>query len=184
MRGKIHNCEVAMKAIGNRGQLFSLDFLIAMGLAVLAMGMLLNYFETTTNVEKEARVQNELNIVAMNASALVLEDADSKCPEGIFSAQGYKVYGCAIAGPENSGFGNIKKEDLMIPDTFKCDISWTGGDNNDCDDDPSSAGNIASVERIFLERSQSLAKADYEKCAQGQSCSAYTQNTLTVKIWK
>lgn len=174
-----------MKVIGDNGQLFSLDFLVAMGLAVLAIGILLNYYETAASAEREQRVQNELTAVALNASAIMLEEVGSKCPDGDFLAQGYKIYGCAIAGPGSSGFGNMQKEDLMIPDTFRCNISWNGGSSIACADNPASAENIASVERGFLTlASAPLRKADYEKCIEGPICVAYTRNTLTVKIWK
>ena len=164
-----------------RGQIFSLDFLIAMGLAMLAMGMLLNYYETTANAEKEQRLQNEFVSVATNASALMLES--SRCTTN-FSAKGYKVYGCAEPG----GFANMSKPALMVPSIFHCNISWSAevvnSTNVECNETlPTDSTSIASVERKFLAPISGLTKADYQKCIKGP-CNAYDEYTLTVKVWK
>ncbi len=182
-----------------RGQAFSLDFVIAMSLAVLAIGMLLNNFETITYSEKEARLQNELAVIALNASSLMLElnrCTPSGTPDGPieFIDQGYRLYGCS--NPDL--FQSRTKADLMVP-TFtppiKCNITWgnnrtkqsfqlVGADR--CADAVPATGEIISIDRNFLSRASALAKADYEKCIDSNiDCSGvYGDFNLTVKVWR
>ena len=55
-----------------KGQIFSLDFMIAAGLAVLAIGMILNYYEMTAIAGKEARIKNEMTAVASVAATILI----------------------------------------------------------------------------------------------------------------
>jgi len=171
----------------NKGQLFSLDFLIAMGLAVLAIGMLLNYYETTTNAEKEQRLQNELTAVALNASALMMQINGCDLGGG-FQDTGYTVYGCS----SQTNAENLTRSELMVPKGFKCKISWTlngvSGEQDDpatecADDDSQIQANVASVERVLLSSQSPLSKADYQKGIE-QGIGAYYDYILTVKVWK
>jgi len=80
-----------------RGQIFSLDFIIAMTIVVLAMGMLLNFYEISSYQSKEINLKNELNLVALNASHQMLQQ--NKCTlRNNFETQGYKFYGCSNTG--------------------------------------------------------------------------------------
>ncbi len=187
-----------------KGQIYSLDFLIAAGLFVLAIGMLLNYFETSTYQAKEARTKNELSAVALTASNILLGNF-AKCPldntppgQG-FRSQGYKVYGCG----DIRSFASIKKKQLLIPDKFSCMVrlngSLTTSATGGCIDDPNfravpsgspapaTQSDIASVERKFLSPSGNLTKTNYEKCISNQGanpCGAsYTENTVRIEVW-
>ncbi len=174
-----------------RGQIFSIDFLIAAGLAVLAIGMLLNYYETVANAEKESRTQNELAAIAANASSLILERNPCSLEIG-FASQGYRVYGCM-----HTTFTAMSKSDMMIPADFSCNLSWKDLDNGTIQSQTTGAEprctnpvppdrSMVSVDRNFLAQQQiSLTKKDYENCIYGL-CSTliYHKNVLTLKVWK
>lgn len=177
---------------GQKGQIYSLDFLIAAGLLALALGMLLGFFETAAYEGKEARTKNELAAIALTAGNVLL--GANACPDAAFRAQGYRAYGCYNA----AGFGSATKSQLLIPAKFRCRIelnnSPTTALSGGCRDDPVPAGpsaspapaqDIGSSERKFLSPfGAALSKNAYEKCiAASINCLAYTENTLTVRVW-
>src|SRR3989344_5042310 len=112
-----------------KGQLFSLDLVIAMGLATLAIGMLLNYYSIAASTDKETREQNELGIIAMNATSQLLEK--NRCQTD-FLPQGYKQHGCVETTPGAvfSPFKAMTKADMMVPRGYGCDIPWTDLDDS------------------------------------------------------
>ena len=178
-----------------KGQLFSLDFLIAAGVAVLAVGIMLNYYDAAITSEKEGRLQNELNAIAMNASTQMLEK--NRCATD-FDSQGYKLYGCYYPGP-GSSFKTLQKEELMVPEGFECNATWknlstgtsdsqTASSDLRCRAAPPAAGDIASVDRNFLAPASgnSIDKTDYETCVFNyQDCTEiYDEYTLNMKVWR
>ncbi|MBI4210510.1 MAG: hypothetical protein HY544_03330 [Candidatus Diapherotrites archaeon] len=182
----------ARKYSSEKGQLFSLDLVIAMGLSVLAIGMLLNYYESTTYQQKEAVTRNELSAIALNASNLALDMA--RCTSD-FDSQGYDRRGCgdvAKLSPAN-------KARLMIPEGFGCYVYWDRSTNKEpidasgsaCKDPaPNTVKDIATVQRIFAGPNtpgNQLTKAVYLKCIEtgcGGNNNPYDTYTLTVEVWR
>ena len=104
-----------------KGQFFSIDFLIAMAIAVLALGMLLHVYELNTYEQKEARIQNELTLIAMNSSNILLNT--TKCEAGTsLTDKGYELHGCT----DTSSWSGLTKANLMIPAEFDCYITKGG----------------------------------------------------------
>ncbi|HZX33754.1 MAG TPA: hypothetical protein VFF09_00065 [archaeon] len=180
----------------SRGQIFSLDFIIAMAIVALAIGLLLSFYQTTAAQEKEARVQNELNVIALNASNQLLEK--NRCsPAGGFAGQGYKLFGC-LDGSKFSSFSTsagLSKGSLMIPEGFNCyitDMEAFGNIqilSNICPSDtPAGVTDVASVERNFVGHAGDVTKYDYERCVAGlyplDCAGAFGQKTINVKVWK
>src|SRR3989338_6943448 len=105
-----------METRTQKGQLFSIDFLIAVALTVLAIGGLLNYYELSAGQAKEARGQNELNVIALTAGELMLRQNAcvlARTPGGTteFIDQGYKLYNCVNI----TNFYDIQKSEIMVP---------------------------------------------------------------------
>ena len=178
-----------------KAQLFSLDFVVAAAIIVLMIGVLLNFYDSTSTQEKETRDNAELNIIALNASTLLLENnncipTNAVSPGAQFSEQGYELYGCAnVAGV--TGFGDETKESLMIPQGFDCYIVTGIGEIpvNECDTDipaeqVDSIKDVVVVERRFAIPldPENFSKESYERCiSNGLGCNA---GTVAVKIWK
>lgn len=166
------------------GQLYSLDFLISVGLLVLAIGLTLNFYETTAYQEKEARTRNELNTIALTAANILA--AKSTCPEAAFSAQGYRAYGCY----DRAKLSGISKSDLLIPADMSCLVKRGNNIENlkapGCaqSEPPPTTTDVASVERpLLVPATAPLTKTTYEKCI-AQACDSYVEETLTVKVWR
>ncbi|MCR4369392.1 MAG: hypothetical protein NUV67_05810 [archaeon] len=159
-----------------KGQIFSLDFAIAMTIAVLAIGMVLNYYELSVYQNNESQRAAELEAIALNASEIIL--GNGNCPEAAFAAQGYKVNGCL--DPNNIPF---TKAQLLIPNNYSCRIVTQGNlPVADCDDQLNPAQtDVATIRRTYIDASNMTTKAEYEQCIAESGCS--TQE-LEVKIWK
>jgi len=164
-----------------KGQFFSLDFIIAMAIAVLALGMLLHFYELNTYEQQNARTQNELTLIAMNSSNILLNTNNCTAQTSLKN-KGYEMHGCT----DTSSWGTLTKADLMIPDEFNCYITKGGSPAiNGCVDVLlANTPNIAVIERNFLERNLNILKSAYELCLDGGSCTLYTPAKLMVKIWK
>ena len=163
-----------------KGQLFSLDFIIAIALTVLAMGMLLHFYEIAVYGEKEAQIQNEMNLIAFTASNVMLGTNECNL-ENAFEDQGYRLHGCS----RTTNFASITKSELLVPDGFGCYITLDGAaTTSDCTTNETSKDAVV-LERAFLAQSGgSITKEDYEKCIAGFSCPGFTKSSLIVKVWK
>ncbi|MAG18374.1 MAG: hypothetical protein CL944_02790 [Candidatus Diapherotrites archaeon] len=177
-----------------KGQIFSLDFLIAMTLAVLAIGMLLNVYELSAYEIKEARLRNELTAIAINAGNNYLGEyscTPSNSGNPSFNDQGYELLGCV----DTPNFqGALQKRFLMIPETFGCYITLVDETNDadaplimgDCSDDaPEDAENVLVIKREFLS-GNNINKDDFDNCITSGTNCPYdsTINELTIKVWK
>ena len=171
-----------------KGQLYSIDFVISAGLFVLATGIILGIYENASYSEKETMARNELTAIALNAANMLLES--NPCTlEGTattgFMAQGYRILGCSTAGTSTP----ITKSALMIPEGFKCTASINNSAMtgiNECNKTPDAqTQDVASIERTYLSKTGggAMTKLEYEKCMAGGTC-AYTENNLTLKVWK
>ena len=65
--------------MNKNGQIFSLDFIISVILAVLAIGLILNFSELTVQNMKENEIFEELQIVGETASDLLVSNPDIVC---------------------------------------------------------------------------------------------------------
>jgi len=164
-----------------KGQFFSIDFLIAMVIAVLAIGMLLHFYELNTYEQQNARIQNELTLIAMNSSNILLNT--NKClGTASLTDKGYELQGCT----DTTSWSSLTKAELMIPKGFKCYITKDGLPAiSECTTNaPVNKPNISVIERRFLERNFPLTKTQYENCLDGTCIGIYITQELMVKIWK
>lgn len=181
---------------GKKGQLFSIDFLVAMGLVVLVLGVTISAYETAAIEEKETKVQNELNAIAANAGNLILElnkcgmnEPDPADTTRTVKSTAYMVYGCYNTGAAGTNFNSTKKEQLMIPVGFGCSVTWRNSAGQsfthaECGNTIDSAvADVASLQRTFLGRADPITKKDYDKCIEA-GCTAYEQYTMNIKVWK
>jgi uncharacterized protein (UPF0333 family) len=171
-----------------KAQIFSLDFIIAAGLVVLAIGMTINYYDIASITGKEARIKNEMTLIATNAATILLE-ANPCNLENEFKEQGYKMAGCSIINnqPDNAN----TKAKLLIPETFNCSIKKNGTTNlniTGCNSDPpTSEIDIVAIDRNFTTINNfEIKKNEYEECIENGCSGIYSDegNWITVSIWK
>ncbi|MFH1391357.1 MAG: hypothetical protein ABIH20_03545 [Candidatus Diapherotrites archaeon] len=180
-----------------KGQIFSLDFLIAMTLAVLAIGMLLNVYELSSYEIKEARLRNELTAIAINAgNNYIGENSCDPSNAGTvkFSDQGYELLGCVNPNDPLNLFEDTTKAELMIPDNIGCYVTLVDESNpstlprkmtSACQTDAlENTENVLVIKRKFLS-GDNIEKAGFDNCISGMGSCPYspTVNELTIKVW-
>ncbi|PIN85013.1 MAG: hypothetical protein COV47_04395 [Candidatus Diapherotrites archaeon CG11_big_fil_rev_8_21_14_0_20_37_9] len=172
--------------INEKGQYFSIDLLIAAGLAVLAMGLLLQFYELGSHQQKEITSQSELTLIGITASNILLEQSPCELLANFTNQKGYKVMGCA----DKTKFDTITKSELMIPDGYGCSIVWglptTSDIHGECNGTVSDEiSNVVSIERTYFTPQGEITKENYENCIDAVICTGYNLNEkLEVKIWK
>ncbi|HZX19466.1 MAG TPA: VWA domain-containing protein, partial [archaeon] len=135
-----------------KGQLFSLDFVIAMVITVLAIGMLLDFYEISSNQTKEINSQNELQIILGGVNNAITGTA--KCEPigdegGInFAEQGYKLYGCI----NKTKLQSLGSSALMMPSGYECYITIEGTPISGCSstDDSSGKQTVGTIKKQIL----------------------------------
>lgn len=165
-----------------KGQMFSVDVLLAAGIVVLGIGIILNNFEIITIQSKEARFTNELTTIAANATAMLLKESCEM--EENWKNQGYLLTNCS------KNTGSTTKEQLMIPNEFKCyfEIDDTALNVNGCEDQKPNEKimDIGVIERKYVSITNNLTKKNYEKCIKNNinNICDLTEKTLKAYIWR
>ncbi len=187
----------------SRGQIFSLDFLMAITVLVLAMGLAINYFETNTLNAKEIENQNDLWNAAKTASDVLVNHPDIVCNEtSLFAARpapmDIKLQNCL---PQNFPTPSITKARLGISSAYDCNISNLPGSTfnfgaaaNECKNAVPTGIDIVSIERRVVMLTNELPagqERDINKKALiycqrpelGKSC-VLTDANISIKVWK
>ena len=165
-----------------KGQVFSLDFIIALAVVAMTIGMTLHFYELNVYEQKEAMTRNELSLIGVTASNILLNGNQCRARVEV-TDMGYELVGCT----DMTALDSMTKAGLMIPDGINCYISLDGTSNpiTECATDaPSGIKDIAVIRRDFLGETALITLAQYENCLNGTGCSIYTPHTVTVKIWK
>jgi hypothetical protein len=171
-----------------KAQIFSLDFIIASGLIILAIGMIINYYDLASITNKEARIKNEMTLIAINAASILLESNPCNL-ETDFKNQGYNLAGCSTINntPNNAN----TKAKLLIPETFNCSITKNGTTKlniTGCESDPpTSEIDVVAIDRNFTTINNfEITKKQYDNCIENGCNGTYSDNGnwITVKIWK
>jgi hypothetical protein len=82
-----------------KGQIFSLDFLISMAVVMVAIGLVIQAAETGAYNAKEARIQGELGSVAETAADLMVAGNETTCVD----ARGEHLMNCIDTSADFSG---------------------------------------------------------------------------------
>ncbi len=143
----------------NKGQVFSLDFIIAATVVLLGLTLTINAMETISYNSQEQLLQQELKLVAMTASDRFVTSA-KPCT----TLNNVKVKNCVYFNGTR-----ISKQDLGIPDGFGYAVdshqSNFSGTSNPGDN------SVYSVTRVFLNSSNG-------------SVSNSSVESITFRVWK
>jgi len=170
----------------NKGQVFSLDLIIAMTVLVLGIGLLIQFSETRIYEQKENMLWKELESKGQTASALLVSN-----PEIICSLVDEEVPANTIGHMENCintslGIdGRITKENLGLPSEYEFDISGNGISVSSASS--ANAKNVFSETReVFLYAgfigSGVVTKTELEGCMSGGAC--VSPEEITISIWR
>lgn len=166
-----------------KGQLFSLDFLVSLIVVMLAIGLVFQFSELQTYDLKDKMLFDETKRVAETASNMLVGNPAILCKlveEGTANQISY-LSNCI----DSSNPSALTKNNLGIPAAYNCNAD--GITITDCSSIPTSAAkNSYSVKRTILLHSGNLSKKDYDNCINLPSgtCTAFTEKEVTLTIWK
>ncbi len=104
-----------------RGQLFTLDFLTAMGLFILATGLLLVNLEARDYRYQQERNQNELRMAAERASDLLVANPNWACEDASDTTHRYP--NCLRS--DRLQAGELTKQRLGLTDAFEVGVDFS-----------------------------------------------------------
>ena len=109
-----------------KGQVFSLDFLISLVAVVVAVGLMLQAVEVNTYAQKEERLYNEMEMVAETAADLIALGSDTTCT----NASGANIVNCVDTSmPTPNAWGGKVIDAFhpgLNPSGYKYEISCGG----------------------------------------------------------
>jgi len=172
--------------MNSKGQMFSLDLIIAISFVVLAIGLLYQQAELFHYYEKDNALQSELYRIGYNASNQLVGNPDVICP--LTTQTGGTIIDYLPNCLPSSGVTKdaITKASLGIPDDYDCSI--TPSISNYClsSNLPGDASNVFSIDRnvVILNSGDSITKAQFEDCINSAVNCALEETTINLKVWK
>ncbi len=162
--------------MNKKGQIISLDFLISIGLIVIALGLLVQFVEGNSYEKKQENIFRELKSVGSAASENLVSSNSINCE---IAQQNYKIANCINL--QNIGTDSEVENVLGIPEEYEWRLTWSGGTRGSSN--PLNAENIYSEKRKVLTASGSVSKSVLMQCIYGGTC-ALPQTEMTLKVWK
>ncbi|MFH0970919.1 MAG: hypothetical protein V1776_05715 [Candidatus Diapherotrites archaeon] len=179
-----------------KGQLWSLDVVLAGVVFTLALGLILSQTELNIFASQQERNMRELQLIAYTASNALVSKVDiaPSSTENIrcgpnFSSSGTNGWSdegdlswlenCLIQG------GNIPSSELGIPAGYSFNLTADVGST------PTKLGgdaippnvSFASVQRTLLLFASQVGPDDFRECLDAASCSG-TLTTFTLSVWR
>jgi len=187
-----------------RGQVFSVDFLISVMVIVLAIGLLLNFYELSVHAQMESNLSSELRNVAERAADLLVYSPEFTCElwedAGETSQRIMYIPNCLVKGDSGNSGKEIIKAKLGLVG-FQCEVSGKGEinaihnpSNTGCEDDPPDATEIIVVKRTVYvtnkgtKGNERILKQDYNECIK-EGCNTGNRELrgpyeITLKVWR
>jgi hypothetical protein len=157
-----------------KGQIFSLDLLLALTALIVCIGLVLQTYELTSYDAKESMIWQKLNLTGQAAAERLVTDEDIACDLGV---NGFETVNCL----DSTKLGRIDKSALGIPADYGCRIEGVSIAN--CNDSlPAEAANVFSITRAVLVES-SLNKTALYSCIYGATCNLEPKE-ITVSLWR
>lgn len=167
-----------------RGQILSLDYVISLLLVLLALGLLINFFELQTVNAKETQLQTEIETLAEGAARLALTSPDIACK--VESLDGLKEIG-VLPNCIPTQNGRLTKANLALPAGFGCAITTNppGLFTTNCETKPPGGVDYYSVTRKILVKNgtEVVTKNELENCIDGTACT-FMDTNITIIIWR
>lgn len=169
-----------MKA-NNKGQVFSLDFLISLVVVVVCLGLLIQVFELTSYSAKQQQTFREVMVIGELASERLVTDEAVLCrlTDGAAVLPGFELVNCL----NTTRLAALNKGLIGIPADFYCNVA--GVSLSGCADGtpPANARNVFEVERRVIVSATDINKAAFSQCIDGGGC-PYTDTNITVTVWR
>ncbi|MFH1256146.1 MAG: hypothetical protein V1494_02530 [Candidatus Diapherotrites archaeon] len=181
-----------------KGQIFSLDFILSMVLVMLALGLMFQFMEANAYSFKKAELDEELNAVGETAAYLLVTNPAITCD--LVDASDLKIGELNNCLARNNNL-QITGEKLGLPTSFNYCLTSDGvpGDSihpssyTDCTASslpPSGVKDVFSAKRKIIvykpngENKDSFPKSELLDCRINRNCQKIYFRTLTLKVWR
>lgn len=162
-------------ALQQSGQIFSLDVLISLGIAIVALGILLQAHELQSYARKDSSTELWQN--AYQAAENLVGSQQVAC-KLLLDYTEQKLDNCIIRSKTISA-----KQIGISANEFGCSVE--GLEVDGCTDNaPLTATNIAAVERVVVFADADLSKTDFESCLTGNKCLLSSPQKIRLKLWR
>lgn len=189
----------------SRGQVFSLDLLVSAAVVVLAIGLLLNFYELSTHAQKESEINFEMRGIAERAGDLLVANPDITCK--LVNSDGTLIMNlpnCLVAndnakriGKNELGIGsgsglNCNLSGALVGESGAGKVLVLAGANGCNDPIDDGADNIIALKRTVVVMSTTgpnkdeIKKQEFLMCSEG-SCPAgitMTETDIVLRVWK
>ena len=158
-----------------KGQIANLDLFIAILVFTIAIAYLLQAAELQQENGLATITTSEAQIIAENASALLVGNPDIECKlvDDDYKTRGEIAYLLNTINPEIT----VSKTDLGIPSEYKCRVE--GIDVSGCKDIPAFYDNVYSITRqIKIPNSSLVTTKQLKNHGLGDTVN------VTIKVWK
>lgn len=185
------------KKTGKKGQIFSLDFILAVSLLVLSIGLAINYFEVTSLNASEAAHRQEMRLIAKTASDILVTDPSIVCDlNTILEQVAGSLPNCIRKTLETTKNGDpITKTMLGIPSNFDAQLTNVNGEPvtfpaEFSSPPPTTETDFVSMDRfvaVITSNDINLTKTRLRNCqknGEGSANCPLKQSTIRLKVWK
>ncbi len=171
-----------------KGQLFSVGFLLAMGLLILVLGVLMSYANRQAFELHRQQTDHEFNQVGQTATLFLTSNPALTC-KLVANAQGnaslnMNINNCLDWTKLSALTPAQIKQELGIPAAYLFRISASGF--GVVEDAPNSGvSGFFSSDASLVVLNGNLSKADYYTCLKKEPCPLTTQTRIvTLEVWK
>lgn len=169
--------------MNSKGQIMSLDAVMALAIVMLSLGIAFNVMEANAYNLKEEQLFEELSSVGRSASNLLVSNPEIICK--IRDSGGTELFSmnnCLMNGT------HISKAHLGIGDEYKCriDIGIPSAVSRECRNVIGDAENVYSETREVAIVDADFSKPGFNVCLGGGDCAAFGLQTtsITISVWK
>ena len=160
---------MSKKSGNEKGQIFSIDFLLSVVLVMLALAMVFQYMELKAYSEKDVEIFEDVKEKALLASDMLTGSSELNC----------KLDGGKIVLPNCIGNEQITADKIGITERFGCYVK--GVKVEGCENDESAGAKVFfAVGRKVVEGQD--AETEIWKCMKGDECGLHEKDVL-VKVW-
>jgi len=162
----------------NKGQIFSIDFLIAMILMIFFLGLLLSLGELQGYERKEARIRYE---IASKTEAAIISLVNSPQYACEMDTNSYLAYSLDISKINTMSNDELKKSLGLLDYNLSLlldNLILSGHD------DPLNGKNIYAVDLDILYCNGNISFSDLNMCMNGTCGTVIEKHTLKVKVSK
>jgi len=163
----------------NKGQVFSLDTIIALTVLFFAIALLANSVESS-----QYSLNQELKFNQLKEKGVLALTALTSSPDFVCDASASTFNTTLLNCVDQTKFDAMVQADLGLPSNFKCNITLGSAapTNSICNTNLPADKSVVALTQDVLVSSSLLTKKEWHECIYTPTCPLSTK-TLSVRVW-